>query len=331
MRDVAKHAGVSVSAVSAVINGSRYVRMTPQTRERVLDAIKATKYVPNHAARTLRLARSGVIAVIIPKISNPVFEEMLRGVQDAADELNNVVLLGDSDRVRPGSNLLDRLTTHGRVDGFLLFPSTTIDVKTIAELTERNVPVVVLAYSDAYSAATVGVDDARGFELATRHLIELGHTRIGFLGGLPDTHVSRREEGYRRALREAGIRRRPEWTQQEGFTAQGAADALTSILELTKRPTALVVNNVTTAIGVLASAHDRGIDIPGDLSIVAYHDIPLAATIRPALTCVRMPMYEVGNRGIRMLARLLDGNTLEHHIIEEPAPELIVRSSTAPI
>lgn len=331
LRDVARHAGVSVSVVSAVINDSPHVRMSHSTRNRVLETIRELRYVPNHAARTLRMSRSGVAAVVVPEMSNPIFEEMVRGIHEAAESAGYVVLLGDAGWVQPDSDLLARLTGQGRVDGFLIRPSGTLNDEMIDQLAARGVPLVLLDGRRGGRKGSVALDDAAGTYAATTHLIELGHRDIGYLGGGTVGYANRRREtGYRTALRDSGIRRRHDWTHRLGFEPARGAQALRALMETDKRPTAAVVNNVTTALGVLAAAHDLGLAIPGDLSVVAIQDVPTAEYQRPALTCVRMPMYQLGYQGMEMLVRVLGGAPGQDTVITAPPPELVVRDSTAP-
>jgi DNA-binding LacI/PurR family transcriptional regulator len=325
LRDVAQRAGVSVSVVSAVVSPNRYVRMSQQTRERVLKAIAETNYVPNRAARTLRMARSGVLAVVVPKIGNPIFEDMLAGMQDAAEDLGNQILLAEANRVRPGSDLLSSLQGDGHVDGFLIRPTPTMDATVVHELVPRHVPTVVLDAWEHPEPAWINVDDEGGMRVATRHLIELGHERIGFLGA----PVSRRVQGYRTAMDEAGLPIQRSWVITPGFSQDDGMSALTRALTAKRRVTAVVVNNVLTALGVLAAAHDHGVTIPQDLSVVALHDIVLADYARPALTCVRLPMYELGHRGVHALAEFVAGRRPPSGTIAEPAPQIVVRDSAA--
>ncbi|MEQ7011033.1 LacI family DNA-binding transcriptional regulator [Actinopolymorpha sp. B17G11] len=328
LRDVAKRAGVSISVVSAVLNGSQYVRTSAAVRERVLRTVAEMNYVPNNAARSLRLSRSGLVAAIIPKLSNPIYEDMLRGIQDAAESSGYALILTEAQRVRPGSDLLRRLIGEGRADGFLVRSPRALEP--FNTLPKRRLPVVQLDAGSTTRQGSVRLDNRNGAFVATTHLIELGHEQIAFIGGDKEHFAAKeRRQGFRDALRIAGLTSRQRWIRPVGFSADDGYRATHEILTQPSRPTAAVVNNSTTALGVLSAAADLGIPVPDDLSVIGYHDIPSAAHIRPALTTVRMPFYELGHAGQTMLASLINGDDPRDIVVNDPPPQIIERGSTA--
>jgi LacI family transcriptional regulator len=334
LSDVARRAGVSVSVVSRIMNSDPQLRVRPETRERVLRIAEQMHYTANFAGRALRLSRSGALALIVPDVNNAIFAELMRGVEDEADAVNYIVLLGRAERIQPGDDMLRRLIGEGRVDGALLQRRDDLDDPALRQLMEHDVPVV-LVNSAAPRLSTrhnsVTVDDTAGAELATRHLIELGHRRIGMLSGVPTSDTARRrEKGFRQSLHDAGLRQRTEWIRRLGYTAASGRTALAEVMTADRRPTALLVANVNAAIGALAAARELGVDVPGELSIVSYHDDWVAEHTWPPLTAVRMPLYEMGRAAVKALLHQLSGGTPTELVVSDPAPVLTIRSSTAP-
>jgi LacI family transcriptional regulator len=329
LRDVAKRANVSISVVSAVLNGSRHVRTSAAVRDRVLRMVEELDYVPNHAARTLRLSRSGLVAAVIPTVSHPIYEHMLRGIQDAAESLGYVLILTEAARVRPGSDLLRRLIGEGRADGFLVRSPRVLEP--FDSLPRRKVPVVQLDAGGTSKVGSVRFDNQAGALEATSYLIGLGHERIGLVGGEADSPPERqRHKGFREALRAGGLTCRRRWIQRVGYSPEAGYQAAREVLDHPDRPTALLVNNSTTALGVLSAAADLGVAVPDELSVIGYHDISAAQYVRPALTTLRMPFYELGHAGQTMLAQLIDGERPHDIVVDDPPPQVIERGSTAP-
>lgn len=338
LREVADKAGVSMPVVSAYLRGSKTVRMSEDTRRRVAAAIDEVGYVPNLAARSLRTSRTNVIAVVVPKLDNPALAEMLRGIYDAAQELGYVVMLGDAARLTSGSQMLEHLLAHGTVDGVIVRRSSSLDTRVLADMAERGLPVLFLDDESLHDFTWLALDDAAGIRLATSHLIDLGHVQIDFLGGLdpiPAAEFTRiRYEGYVAALKERGLAPRPPimsgQAPEDGYEAFSSLVAPRVAHRRKDAPTALVVNNVTTATGVLAAAYDAGISVPGELSVVGYLDTAAASMARPRLTTVRMPMYELGHRGVAALSEIVKGEHVRSAVLADIAPTLIRRDSTAP-
>lgn len=331
LSDVARRAGVSISVVSRVLNGDTALRARPDTQERVRDAARDLAYQPNHAARALRMAHAGAIGLIVPDVNNAIFSEMLRGVETAADRAGLQVLLGRSERLQPGGNFLGRLLGEGRVDGFLVQRSDSVDSSDFEEIAERTMPLVLLN-SRRSRRGSVVLDDAQGARIATEHLLGLGHRDIALIGGDVHSFTSRRREsGYRAALTAAGIRRRSAWTARHGYFPE---DGRRSMHELfgheAARPTAVIVANVNAAIGALLGARELGLRVPGAVSVIAIHDTWVGAFSSPPLTVVRMPLYELGKAGVEALRGRLGGARPSDLTITDPEPVLVHRASTAP-
>jgi LacI family transcriptional regulator len=331
LSEIAQRAGVSVSLVSRLLNGDPQVRTRDDTRERVLQIAKEMKYTPNHAGRALRLARTKALALIVPDVSSPLFADLLAGAQDAADEAECTLLLGRSDRISDGSDTLRRLVGEGRVDGFVLQRDDDLSDQALENLVANDARFVLVTSRSPRRRGSVLLDDVAGAQVATEHLLSLGHTRVGLIGGIEMSDIARRrEEGYRAALRQAGIRRRETWTRRLGHGQVAAAAAVESLMMSDEpRPTAVVVTNVNGAIGALTAVRALGIKVPEDLSIVAYHDQWMAAHTWPPLTTVKMPYYEVGVQAVRSLTAQLAGQPAQDIVIRDPPPQLVRRASTA--
>ena len=331
LRDVAKLAGVSISVVSRELNGDPVLRARDETRQRIQEAAKALGYTPSHAARSLRLARAFAIGLLVPDVTNPVYDLLIRGVEDAADGLGYQVLLGRTERLQPESDFLRRLVGEGRVDGFLVQRMDETDAHDFAHLIEGGAPVVLLNSRGSRRGSAV-LDDAAGARLATEHLLELGHRDIALVGGDVHSHTGRaRERGYLEAIKAAGMRRRSAWILHSGYSTEAGERAIHELgLASGRRPTAVVVANVTAALGVLRGAREIGLAVPQQLSVVAIHDSWVADYAWPSLTTVRMPLYELGQEAVRLLHLRLMGERAMDVTVDQPAPVVISRGSTAP-
>lgn len=329
--DVAQRAGVSPMTVSNVINGKSGVR--PATRQRVLDAIAETGYRVNAMARTLAGGRNRMISVFTPQLNRPYASEVVQGAAQAADRLNYdlvvMMLVGAS---ASDFSIMTRLSA-----GALLIQPSREQGWSRIELPSHVVSV------DGPSAHPLVVDNYGGACQAVRHLLELGHTRIGFISGLdaePETPEGEQQGGYERndaherlrgygeSLEAAGVPVRPEYVAHGDFTKESGERAALKLLRLPSPPTALFVSGDAMALGAIHAAQDLGLKVPDDLSVVGFDDLPVAAASRPGLTTVRQPLQRMGEVAVQMLADLAAGDE-----VTMPSPfstELVQRESTAP-
>lgn len=331
LSEVAARAGVSVSAVSKVLRGTATIRVSPETRQRILDAAEELRYRPNFAARALQAARTQVLGLVVPDLTNALFTELMHGVEDGAAAHGYTVLLGRLDTDRPQTEVIARLLGEGRVDGLVLQATDGVDPASLDQLLDPRAAVVLINSTAPGRASSVTVDDVGGGRTATEHLIGLGHTRIALAGGLPTSYTAqRRRRGHQDAMRAAGLEPLAEHETALGYTADQGREALRRLLRLEPRPTAVVVANVNAAIGLLAEAHALGIDVPRDLSVATVLDSWTAENTWPPLTAVRMQFYAMGERAVSSVIRRLQDGAMSDEVVLDPGPELVVRASTAP-
>jgi len=325
--DVAARAGVGVATVSRVLNGHASVR--PSTRERVAEAIEALNYRPSSLARGLSLRRTNVVATLLPWFTNPSAVQRVKGIVEGLRGSTYDLMVFDiesEDRQRRAFELFDR---GDRADG-LLVVSTLPPEAEVARLRAADIPCVLI---DAVhpSFPSIAVDDVAGGEIATRHLISLGHRRVALIGDPPPEfrfEWSRdRTRGYERALASAGVEMRPEYVREGTRLPHVARAVAAELLSLPERPTAIFAASDTQAIGVLEAARALGIAVPGELSVIGFDDIEVASYV--GLTTVRQPLLESGRRGATLLLERLAQGSVEP--LRELLPlELVVRTSTGP-
>jgi LacI family transcriptional regulator len=333
LADVARAAGVGTSIVSRVLNSDPTVSTRPETRERILRAARELNYRPNAFARGLKLARTMTIGMVIPNLAYPVNAEIIRGAQRAAAAAGYVILLADADEFVQTGEAYQRLLLEQRVDG-LLIASALIDELFLTELASQGLPLVLVNRRVPHVGPCVSVDDGRGMALAVEHLASLGHRRIAHIAGPSDADTARRRlAGFRAGMRAAGLRSRADHVAEAPYEEEGGKHAMACLLELKPRPTAVVVWSLAAAIGALAAANERGIAIPDELSVVGFHDAPIAAYLQPPLTTVWMPLGEMAERSVGVLLDLIQGGGHRRRVRNVVIPELPVlveRASTRP-
>lgn len=327
LADVAARARVDRSVVSRVLSEDPDLVIRTETRERVLDAVRELGYRPNVAARSLRTRRTGTLGLVIPDYANPVYAEIIKGAEVAAAECDRVLLTGSAGTARELGSHLD-LLGQGRVDGLLLAGELTSKASLDA-LTAAGLPWLLVNRTMRGESRHVILDDERAAALAVEHLMGLGHSSIAHLAGPATSNTAqRRARGYRAALRQHDLVPSADLVQRADYTPDGGYRAMCRLLDRPTRPTAVFVANVASAIGALHALRARGVVAPDDISVVAVHDFPLAEHLSPALTTVRMPLRELGRRGVHRLSNLGPDDTVTE-VVRGPM-ELVERESTAP-
>jgi LacI family transcriptional regulator len=325
--DVAAQAGVGASTVSRVLNGGQ---VSGPARARVLAAMSDLEYRPRASARSLVTGATGTLALVLPFFTHPSAVERMRGVLSAVDDTDFALVVCNVASPAQRDEYLGRGAPLDKSDGLLIVSLFPRDDEVDA-FVRAGAPVILL---DAFHPRLpcLRIDDVAGGLLATRHLIELGHERIAFVGDRPDPGLGfvssdRRRDGYRRALSEAGLPVVRE-LQRDGPHGRPVAHRLTrELLALDEPPTAIFAASDTQALGVLEAAGFEGIDVPGDLSVVGFDDLEVAPYV--GLTTVHQPLAESGRRAVERLVAALDEEDEQPHE-ERFNLELKVRRTTAP-
>jgi LacI family transcriptional regulator len=321
--DVAAQAGVSVATVSKVING-RY-GVAPATLERVQAVIDELGYESSLVARSLRSRRTNVLGIVVADIE-PFSAELLKGAGAAIRERGyELIVYSGSGHGKDHSGWERRYISRlggTLTDGIILVTPTVVDV-------DDGTPVVAVdPHTGPSSLPSVHSDNLAGAITATRHLLELGHRRIGFLAGRPDLESARqREQGYRQALSEAGIAVDPDLIRVGDYELEMSQEPARQLLTLADRPTAVFAANDLSAMQTMHVARTLGLGVPGDVSVVGFDNIPESALIEPPLTTIDQSIQEMGRRAVELLIDVIDGATGRVRQVTLPT-RLVVRQST---
>lgn len=328
--DVGRLAGVTPSVVSRVLNGDETLRVRDETRERVLAAARTLDYTPNHAARALRRSRVGTLGLAVHDISNPVYAPLIAGAQASASAHGYVLMLADVPELARDSRIFGRVVGSGAIDGLLLLPAGIAADRMVEDAVDGRVPTVVIN-DRSRQLPSIGLADADGIALATRHLLDLGHRDIAMLRlDGRGYRATQRTEGFRRAMRERGLEPGRTRIVTGGHTSEAGRAAMRALLKGRSRCTAIVAASSLAAIGALAAAQEAGLRVPEELSIVGLHDVFFAEFLTPPLTVVRLPLRPLGEHAVELLVAAVDGKARGHTVIDDPPPELAVRGSTCP-
>lgn len=326
MKDVARQAGVSISTVSHVLNQTRFV--SEDVAMRVREAAESLRYSPSALARSLKMNTTHTLGMLLTTSSNPFFAELLKGVERRCYEKGyNLILCnteGDSKRMQANVDML----LQKRVDGLLLMCSELDDPKQDLFYRHQPVPTVVMDWGPRVSGCDRIQDNSRqGGYLATRYLIEQGFTRIGCVTGpLERPTAMHRLEGFRLAMQDALLPIHDDWIVSGRFDCSGGKKAFDELYHRGELPSALFVCNDMMAMGAIHAAHQLGLSIPEQLSVVGYDDIQLAQYFIPALTTIHQPKFRLGQQAVDRLLERIHCPDIEIRVIELE-PSLVVRES----
>ncbi|WP_374012633.1 LacI family DNA-binding transcriptional regulator [Pseudoxanthomonas koreensis] len=297
--DVARHAGVSPMTASRVINGNP--RVGQDLRDRVQASVKLLGYRPNLAGRSLRTTSSARIGVLYSNPSAAYLNELMLGVLEQSSLSGAQVLVEKCGGIASQRAATRRLLEAG-VDGIILPPPLCDAPQTLQELDERGIPVVAVAGAQVAGVSSVRIDDYQGARAMTRYLLELGHTRIGFIQGDPDhTAAQLRRQAFLDTLAESGIQLPDDHMVVGMFTYRSGLAAARQLLELDPRPTAIFCSNDDMAAAAMAVAHGTGVRIPDELTVVGFDDTPVATTLWPELTTIRQPVTAMGKSAVALM------------------------------
>lgn len=300
LREVARQARVSIKTASRVANGE--VNVAEGTRSRVAAAIRKLGYRPNGLARSMRTRRSDTLGLIVPSIRNPFYPAIARGIEDVARQHGRAVFVTSADRDPDKEAHHIALLVDKRVDGIIL-GSPVVGPRALAPARSAGIPVVAMNPNVALPGAlTLLIDNRAAAIEMMRYLLDLGHREIAYIDGMPSLHRCReRLAGYRISLEEAGIALDLDLVETGDFDYEAAYESARKLLERRPATTCIFAGNDLMALGTMAAGLDLGLRIPGDLSVAGFDDIDLAAVVRPSLTTVHQPNYEMG----RLAAELI--------------------------
>lgn len=325
IKDVAQRAGVAPITVSRVVNNNGYV--SEEKRQRVEAAIRELNYITNALGPSLRSKRTQTLAVVLSDITNPFWTTVARGIEDTANQHGYHLIIGNTDESPEKQNDYLTFLMKKQVDGFLVVPAS---FSPLAQLTNRQIPFVVLdRWFPGGEVDSVRCDSIGGAYQLTQYLLALGHRRIGVITGRQDHSTALdRVAGARQAVSDAGLDERSLTVYWGEFTQACGYDYAAQLMQTTPRPSAIFAANNFIAIGVMRWLREHGLDVPGDMSVVAFDDLPPAITIDPFFTVAAQPAYEMGRRATQLLlARLGSDAASEPQEIVLPV-ELIVRKSS---
>ncbi|MFB6804828.1 LacI family DNA-binding transcriptional regulator [Peribacillus butanolivorans] len=327
LQQVAKHAGVSTSTASLIVRNNP--RISEATRKKVLKSMRELGYVYDRIAANLRSQSSDTVGIIITDISNTFFSEFLIGVHDALEEVGYTVLLGTTfDSVTKQDQLLSTMLEH-RVGGLILCPVSESTQETINRLNEIDTPFVLAVRElPEVNSDYVGINYPEGARIAVNHLIEKGHKRIAFLGGIRESSTwIERMEGYREALSKAGLEVDESLMIDSAPTREGGLEAVFKVLNNPDPPTAIFCFSDLIAFGVMQGLRMKGL-IPGqDIDIVGFDNVPVAEIYHPPLTTVSSFPQRMGKEAANLLhQKMVNIDHVQQRIILNP--ELIIRESS---
>jgi LacI family transcriptional regulator len=315
--DVAREANVSMATVSRVVNGNPNVK--PSTRKKVLEAIERLGYRPNAVARGLASKKTTTVGVIIPDISNIFFAELARGIEDIATMYKYNIILSNSDQNKEKELHLLNTMLAKQVDG-ILFMGGNITEEHVNEFQKSPVPIVLAATIEPNNTIpSVNIDYEQAAFEAVAYLLEKGNKRVAYVTGPTDDPINQKKlAGYRRALETHGL------TYDENLIIEGdnsydsGIEAYEKIMELAEKPTAVFAGTDEMALGIIHSAQDHGVRIPDQLEVVGFDNTRLATMVRPRLTTVMQPMYDIGAVAMRLLTKYMNKENVENHIVILP-------------
>lgn len=329
IKQVAKQAGVSIATVSYVLNGTGTV--TEATRQRVLAAVSDLGYQPSHAARSLR-GRSYTLGLALPaqpgRLADPTLAEMLASLSDTAAACDYSLLLATVRADKSASEMCLSLARTGQVDGLVLLDMQTDDERAQA-LCEAGIPHVCAGPPARCNSPFVAVDGYSGAMLAVRHLLQLGHRRIGLIQ-LPSelAESEPRYLGYSTALAEASVEADPQLVVEAGRGEQDGFQTMQELLSLPEPPTAVLACSDELAFGAMHALYDAGMTVGQDISLIGFDDVPLAAHIHPPLTTLRQPRRRMGEQLATLLIDIIERRQPKTNHVTLPM-RLMVRKTTA--
>jgi len=329
LEDIAEKAGVARSTVSRVVNG--HSNVSEYARERVMAVIEATGYIPNAAARTLASQRSNTIGLVLPHsvsvfFTDPYYPHLIKGVAQACNQYDYTLALYLAGSKADQDKLFPRVSRKGLFDGIIVQSGHHADQSLLHDLMGTNLPVIVAGrplYEKQISY--IDIDNVAAAEKAVRHLISHNRKRIATITGPLESAVGLdRLEGYRQALRSAGMDVDELLIVESNFTEAGGYTSMQTLLPY--RPDAVFAASDVMAIGAMQAVRDAGMSVPQDIAFIGFDDLPLPAVIELHLTTIRQPVVRFGAQAVKILTDMIKSNSHEIHQ-EIMETELVIRGS----
>ena len=325
IKEVAKAAGVSPSTVSRVLTGK--IPVNDDTRARVLNAVATMNYQPNACAQGLKGGRLHTIGLVIPNVRNLVFPAAIRGIEDMAKQNGYTVVLCNTDEDIEKERFYIESLRRRLIDGFI-FSTARPGHEYLLDLHNEGVPVVFFIREFGNSVNTVVLDNEGGAYQATNYMISRGMKKIALINGRLDLPLyQHRYDGYKRALREAGLQETPGMVIHDVSGWDDGYQAMCELLDKNIRPDAVFATSDPKAIGVIKAIQDAGLRVPQDISVMGFDDLDFSAMLNPPLTTVAQPFYEMGIRACKRLIQLIEKGKSSKSKVDVLPAELVIRQS----
>ncbi|AYC29871.1 catabolite control protein A [Paenisporosarcina cavernae] len=316
--DVAREANVSMATVSRVVNGNPNVK--PATRKKVNDVIERLEYRPNAVARGLASKKTTSVGVILPDVSENFYSELARGIEDIATMYRYHIILSNSDQ-RPEKELQLIETMYGKqVDG-IIFMSEHLTENVLTQMEKSPVPIVLAGTVDETNKLpSVNIDYYAAAYEAVNRLIQNGHTNIAFVGGSLSSTIIRGYllAAYKKALQDASIDLKEDNIVETDASYEDGMEAYKQLQTLSHPPTAYFASNDEIAIGIIHGAQDTGKLVPNDIEVISFENSKLARMVRPELTSIALPLYDIGAVSMRLLTKFMSKETVEETNVHLP-------------
>lgn len=316
--DVAREANVSMATVSRVVNGNPNVK--PATRKKVVEVIDRLGYRPNAVARGLASKKTTTVGVIIPDISSIFYAELARGIEDIATMYKYNIILSNSDQNKEKELHLLNTMLSKQVDG-IVFMGGNITSDHVEEFEKSPVPIVLAgSIEETGKVPSVNIDYEQAAYDSVKEFIEKGHKHVAFVvGPLHEPKNSEKKlRGYKRALEDAGIAFDEELVAEGDYTYDSGIEAFEKLLEAKNKPTAILVGADEMALGVVHGAEDKGYSIPEDFEVISSDNTRLSLMVRPQLTTIVQPLYDIGAVAMRLLTKLMNKETVDEQTVILP-------------
>jgi LacI family transcriptional regulator len=316
--DVAREANVSMATVSRVVNGNPNVK--PITRKKVMEVIDRLGYRPNAVARGLASKKTTTVGVIIPDISSIFFAELARGIEDIATMYKYNIILSSSDQNKDKELHLLNTMLGKQVDG-IVFMGGNITAEHVEEFKKSPVPIVLAgSVEESETVPSVNIDYEQGIFDAVQLMVEKGHKQIAFVVGplLEPINRIKKLSGYKHAIEKAGYEFNEDLVVEGDYTYDSGIEAIEKLLEMGDKPTAIIVGSDEMALGVVHGAVDRGYSVPGDFEVISSDNTRLAMMVRPQLTTIVQPLYDIGAVAMRLLTKLMNKEEVDDQTVVLP-------------